>query len=179
MNSKQICQGLLETHGNFTRYLGSLSAEEWSYHPGDKWSAGQHLDHICRSVAAVNLALILPRWFLRWYVGMANRPSRSYEELVARYHQKLSEGGRASGRFVPAQVTLENREKKMKRLMAAAEKMGRRLTRYSEANLDKYILPHPLLGKLTIREMLYFTVYHVGHHQSTVTRQLDNKKAGQ
>jgi hypothetical protein len=27
------------------------------------------------------------------------------------------------------------------------------------------VLPHPLLGKLTIREMLYFTVYHGEHHR--------------
>lgn len=25
--------------------------------------------------------------------------------------------------------------------------------------------PHPLLGKLTLREMMFFTIYHVQHHE--------------
>ena len=31
-------------------------------------------------------------------------------------------------------------------------------------DLDVYILPHPLLGKVTLREMLYFTIHHNEHH---------------
>jgi hypothetical protein len=37
------------------------------------------------------------------------------------------------------------------------------------------ILPHPLLGKITIREMLYFTAYHVQHHENIIKRDLKNK----
>jgi hypothetical protein len=33
-------------------------------------------------------------------------------------------------------------------------------------------LPHPLLGKLTLREMIYFTIYHVQHHHKLVQNQL-------
>jgi hypothetical protein len=29
-------------------------------------------------------------------------------------------------------------------------------------------LPHPLLGKLTLREMLYFTAYHADHHRHSI-----------
>jgi hypothetical protein len=38
--------------------------------------------------------------------------------------------------------------------------------------LDLLILPHPLLGKLTLREMLYFTLYHVEHHEKQVLENL-------
>ena len=37
-----------------------------------------------------------------------------------------------------------------------------------EKELDQYMLPHPILGKVTYREMLYFTMYHVNHHYSLV-----------
>ena len=37
-----------------------------------------------------------------------------------------------------------------------------------EEDLDNYILPHPLIGKTTIREMLYFTIYHVQHHHKAI-----------
>jgi len=32
------------------------------------------------------------------------------------------------------------------------------------------LLPHPLLGKVTVREMLYFTIHHVQHHHALVER---------
>jgi hypothetical protein len=47
--------------------------------------------------------------------------------------------------------------------------LARRIDRFSETQLDQLILPHPLLGKLTLREMLYFTIYHVQHHQKQLT----------
>jgi hypothetical protein len=37
---------------------------------------------------------------------------------------------------------------------------------WSEAELDRYTLPHPLLGDLTMREMLCFTLYHNQRHIS-------------
>ena len=46
------------------------------------------------------------------------------------------------------------------------------VARFSEEELDQLILPHPLLGKLTLREMLYFTIYHVKHHEKTIQRNL-------
>ena len=42
--------------------------------------------------------------------------------------------------------------------------MARQTSQISEHKLDRCILPHPLLGKLTLREMIYFTIYHMEHH---------------
>jgi hypothetical protein len=100
--------------------------------------------------------------------GTANRKSRSYEELVARYHSKLKAGGRASGRFVPPPKT-DSVEKLSANLSKVVQALARRIDRFSETQLDQLILPHPLLGKLTLREMLYFTIYHVQHHQKQLT----------
>lgn len=38
------------------------------------------------------------------------------------------------------------------------------LEQWSEADLDRVRMPHPILGPLTVREMLFFTLYHDGHH---------------
>jgi hypothetical protein len=50
--------------------------------------------------------------------------------------------------------------------------LGRALGRWSEQELDRVTLPHPLLGKLTAREVAYFTVYHGRHHVEAVRRRL-------
>jgi hypothetical protein len=33
-------------------------------------------------------------------------------------------------------------------------------------------MPHPLLGKITAREMIYFTVYHSEHHVAATKKRL-------
>jgi len=48
------------------------------------------------------------------------------------------------------------------------------LRNWQDENLDEYLLPHPLLGKLTIREMLFFTLYHDQHHVNNVRQLLGN-----
>ena len=38
--------------------------------------------------------------------------------------------------------------------------------KWQENEMDLYQLPHPLLGNLTVREILYFTIYHNLRHAS-------------
>ena len=44
--------------------------------------------------------------------------------------------------------------------------------------LDHYLLPHPLLGKITLREMLFFSAYHIQHHTKfwKIARDLNDHK---
>jgi hypothetical protein len=43
---------------------------------------------------------------------------------------------------------------------------------WSERALDRFRLPHPALGQLTVREMLHFTLYHNLHHVENVAARL-------
>jgi len=54
----------------------------------------------------------------------------------------------------------------------AVNRLCARVRKYNEQQLDSYILPHPLIGKLTLREMLYFTLYHAEHHHKQTLRNL-------
>jgi hypothetical protein len=49
-------------------------------------------------------------------------------------------------------------------LKAENQKMVDFINKWKAADMEIYLLPHPLLGKLTIREMLLFTIYHIEHH---------------
>jgi len=42
------------------------------------------------------------------------------------------------------------------------------LENYTELELDSITIPHPLLGKLTIREMFYVMSYHPLHHKMQI-----------
>lgn len=43
---------------------------------------------------------------------------------------------------------------------------------WSERDLDRIRMPHPILGMLTTREMLFFTLYHNRHHVEAARRRL-------
>lgn len=169
MNKTELIQLLETNHNTFIQLMEGLSAADFEKQTTDKWTPGQQLEHILRSVSPVSLAFSLPGFVLRLVFGKANRPSRSYEALVAKYHAALQKGGKASGRFeVKKPVPVENRNSLLTALRRTVLQLNRLSAATSEADLDKYILPHPLLGKLTLREMLYFTAYHVQHHQCSV-----------
>jgi DinB superfamily len=168
MDRKAVHAALLVHHEAFIRCIQALPADQLNISHNGKWSPAQHLDHILRAVGPVNMALGLPMWLLRMAFGKPNRPPRTYEALVQRYHERLAAGGRASGRFVPPAVPSRSAERMSTALQDLVRTLNRRVGRWLEKDLDTTLLPHPLLGKLTLREMLYFTIYHVQHHQRLV-----------
>lgn len=168
MTIPEISDALRQKHADFLSLLAGMSDDALVQAPAGKWSAVQQLDHLRRSVRPVRLAFTLPRWLLGAWQGKPNRPGRTFEALVLRYQQKLASGGRASGAFVPPALAASACPALRKALQKEVDGLCGRLERMTEAQLDGYLLPHPLLGKLTLREMLYFTIYHVQHHQRIV-----------
>jgi hypothetical protein len=76
---------------------------------------------------------------------------------------------------VPDNQVVIGRESLIQKLNKAITDLCEKAANYSESDLDTYILPHPLLGKLTLREMLYFTTYHVQHHQELIKKYLEQQ----
>ena len=107
---------------------------------------------------------------LRLTFGKARRPSVTSDDLVARYRGLLEAGGTA-GRFAPSAQTDADRSTILDRLAAANAALIAAIGRWSDADLDRYQMPHPLLGKITVREMLFFTVYHQHHHMNVTSRR--------
>lgn len=143
----------------------------------DAWSPAQNLDHLIRSVRPVAQALRLPKWLLRLLFGRSPNPSRSYGAVCDEYLAKLAAGAEASGRYLPAgpnpaAAAGSAQEGLLQQWESVCSDLVAALSTWSEGDLDKHRLPHPLLGKLTVREMLFFTLYHIRHH---TTEKLDNK----
>jgi hypothetical protein len=115
----------------------------------------------------------LPKWLIKIIFGRSNRSGKTYDELINKYHLKLNDGGRASGRFIPKEVTSSEKNKIIDLLNSDLLSMTKNLKKFTETELDEIVLPHPLLGKITIREMMYFTIYHVEHHMNLTKRNID------
>jgi hypothetical protein len=163
-SKSEIAAALEEKVNAFNNFVAPMDKEKFETTPGGKWSVGQNLDHLIRAIRPLQLAYSLPKFILKMMFGKANRPSKSYEELVQKYKTKLAEGGRASGPFIPPVIVFEQKDSLIKKYDQQKLKLISKIEKQSEEDLDKYILPHPLLGKLTLREMLFFTIHHNEHH---------------
>lgn len=168
----EIIAALDEKVNMFNEHIATLDKQSFEASPAGKWSAGQNLEHLTRSMKPLLLAYSLPLFLLRLVFGKANRPSRSYEDLVIKYNAKLSAGGRASGPYIPPPVIYENKETLLANYTRMKDRLNRKIQSYREEDLDKYVLPHPLLGKLTLREMLFFTIYHNQHHLDLLKKRV-------
>ena len=167
----EIAQQLLTVENEFNRYCTSLTDEQFFYKPEGKWSPAQQVKHLITATNTACLAFTLPRFLVRLVGGKPNRKSRTYEELVAKYNLKLENGGRASGRYIPKPIPASyGKEKLLSHFTKAMNRLALAIKRkWDETWLDKYIAPHPLLGKITLQELCYFTIFHARHHLHNIT----------
>ncbi len=163
-------------HREAAELFAAFSPDDFFRRPEDGvWSPGENAVHLVKSVKAVAGGMGQPKLLLRGMFGTV-RGSESYAEVRDRYLQALAGGAVASGRFVPPATQADGAERSRSRALAGWKKAGEGLVKavgkWRESDLDKYRLPHPVLGKITVREMLFFTHYHDLHHLEIVRRQI-------
>ncbi|MDX1993056.1 MAG: DinB family protein [bacterium] len=139
------------------------------------WSPSGYVKHLILSLKPTAKGFNFPPEQLESTFGFAPAPSRTYQEVVVAYESLIEQGLRAelSDRLIPVAyrfpegVTDEQAyladtwDESNDRLIAA-------LDPWDEAALDRYQLPHPALGMLTLREMLFFTLHHNTRHWQDV-----------
>jgi DinB superfamily len=156
--------------------LGTMPIELFFAPQGNRWSPAEHARHLQKSSAPLIAALRLPAWLLRLRFGASHGPSRTSVALRADYQAALAAGGTA-GRFAPRPESSPmdpalRRGEILTHWFITNERVGQLLARWREDQLDAVLLPHPLLGNLTVREMAAFTVSHTAHHLTLVTQRL-------
>lgn len=142
----------------------------------DAWSPAENVRHLTKSMRAVTQGLRMPRLLLLLAFRGARRPSRSFDEMRSAHRARLAQGADA-GRFAPGpRPAPADAQAERAQIMAyhstAVEALSAGIGRWPERSLDRRQLPHPLLGSLTVREMLFFTLYHNQHHVETVGRRI-------
>lgn len=173
----EILRELRAVHVASSGFWDSIPSDRFFAPQGDAWSPCDHLRHLDTSIRAVRRGLGMPRIVLFGRFGLSLRPARSYAEVRDVYRGVLAAGGKASGRFVPSpqetpKEPAEVRRKLMERREETAAAFENAIEGWGEKALDRLVLPHPLIGRLTVREMLFFTLYHNTHHVETVARRL-------
>lgn len=171
-NKAYIAQEIQVAVRSFNELISGLQADQFEQSIEGKWSAGQDLAHLVKTAQIIGYSFILPKSLLKVLFGLSNRPSRSAEDLYNKYSENLSKGGKAPAAFIPKKI----KHCEQKRLIHQHEQYGnllvKRLNRFSESELDLYVMPHPLIGKVTLREMFCFSYLHSNHHLKTLKEKL-------
>lgn len=176
----EVIAALEEIHAEVDVYFRSLPVDVLVRRPeAEVWSPVENLIHLVKSVQSVSKGLDMPKLLLAILFRRpkaAPKTSRRYEGVVEIYHAALAAGGRASGPYVPKPFPQGDGEKVRARALAGWKKAGAamigKLDKWNEKSLDRYRLPHPLIGNLTVREILLFTLYHDRHHLESVRKRL-------
>jgi len=136
----------------------------------NKWTPAENISHLVNATKMTLLAYTLPKFLPALLYRKGKGKSRTYDEIVESYRQKLSAGAKASGLYVPKKINYD-RDKLSHQLLAEGEKLVQAIDeRWTEEQLDYYRIQHPILGKLTLRELAYFTVYHNIHHTEIIRK---------
>ncbi len=157
------------------RYLAAMPAAEFATPQGDRWSPADHVRHLAKSEFAIAKGLRVPRLMLRLTFGSPKGPSRRFLSLREDYRLALEAGGQA-GSFAPEARALPSdlegyQDEVIARWLKAHAEVMAGAKRWDENMLDRYAIKHPLLGKLTVREMLMFAHYHDSHHLNLLARR--------
>ena len=167
----ELFNALKDSNRRAANWFENIPAHDFFTRHGEEWSPSDNVDHIIRAVKPITMALKLPKITLQATFGKAEKPSMTYEELCQLYRDEIAKGAKASGRYLPNQETPTERAiEKKKELLDQWSKASADLVsvaeKWEEDDLDQYQLPHPIIGKLTVREMLFFTIYHNLRHAS-------------
>lgn len=169
MTKIEVTSKLKDAIAHYESFCLKMDKQEYFAKPVEKWSVSENTRHLMLAVSPVVLAFSLPKFILRLLFGKPNRNSRSFDELLAKYKGKLEAGGKASRPYIPnTQKDDVTKETELKKFLLLHARFVSKIDRWKDVDLDGYLLPHPLLGKITLREMLYFTTFHIQHHLETI-----------
>jgi hypothetical protein len=172
INTKSdLIHALKDSNQRAENWFSTMPAADFFTRSGDVWSPSDNVDHLIKAVKPITKALKLPKITLQAMFGKPEKPSMSYEELCKVYRDEIARGAQASGRYLPNQESpTEDAESRKQTLLdqwsRANVELLSVLEKWDIEDMDRYLLPHPLIGKLTVREMIYFTIYHNLRHAS-------------
>ena len=162
-------------------WFGELPVDHLFHRPPGAWSPLDDLRHLVRVNAALVKGLGYPGPVLRLRFGRPARAAWSYERLAVLYDALLTTGVKSPTPFEPRSGAVTDREayrdRALEQWRSVNEELLERVGSLTERRADRSALPHPGLGLLSLREMLYFTIHHDLHHLEVAKRRVRDAAA--
>ncbi len=171
-----VIRGIERMETDVRAFFAGLNPDVFFRKPPTGWSPAQNLNHFIKSLRPVRLSLRLPRATFLMFGTVA--ASGTPQDVIDRYLTVLASGFQAGLAFRPGgSDTTGSAESRAQNQMidrygGDCATLAGVVEKWSEGDLDRYRMPHPATGLLTVREMLYFTVFHPYHHMGKVRARL-------
>jgi len=163
MTKQELIVQFQHNHEELRDFINALPDNQFSSAHNGKWSPGQQLSHVYLCLKPISQALA-SKEFIQKKFGQISRPTMDYDTVISLYHKTLKNGGKAPDNFVPQHINTGDKAKLVQDLTELLETIKTQLNTYSDRELDTLVLPHPLLGNLTLNEMFYLMTQHATHH---------------
>lgn len=171
MKKQQIHNLINDKHQALIQFLNTHDDLKWNQGPEGKWTTGQHVIHLIQSTKPLNKALSVPKFILQYKFGKANRNARSYDEVVTRYLDKLAKvDGKITSPYSSKmpETPPTGKDELINELTKQKDILLKKLDKHSEKQLDKYLVPHPAMGRMILREIIMWSAYHTEHHHKSL-----------
>ncbi len=146
--------------------LSNSVKEEQFFHKNDKWSIAENLEHIRLSFLTSWKKMFWPKFIIRRLNGKPDHDSLPYEMLEESFQKKTEETQDPCKQYEPhIDPGTTNKEKMLDQFQGTYNRFMNEFRYYWEdEHIDHYQVSHPVLGKVTIRELLYFNLFHCWEH---------------
>ena len=176
MTKLDLQNNLVTDYLKFTSSFTEFTKQEFEYSYNGKWHAGQQLQHLILSIKPLVKAFGTPKEKLAQLFGTANRKHRELKEVLSLVEDQLPTGIKAPEYLLPENIKYSEKVNLQETLHSLIYELSRKIDHFSENELDKYCLKHPVLGLLTLREMLENALFHVEHHHRQIVKHLEKLK---
>lgn len=163
-HKEEITNAFRDRFNEVELLFSDMDEQTYLYSPEGRWSSGQHLQHLILATKPIISAINLPKFALKYKFGLTNRETRSYNQVYNKYTKGLAAGYSAVESVWPEEQLYNKKSEKIKTFSQLGQKLIKVCDKWSEKDLDRFILPHPAMGKMPIREILFFTEFHTLHH---------------
>lgn len=176
-NKSEIMTALQIQQLEIPAFLSSIQTKKFFDGSSEKWSVGHHIQHVTSAINRVGQGLLNAGVLPKREPATA---SRDFATMRETYLETLRNTPFETLRQLGSRVTLEEREdldayktQLISSFTSAIENFKTALENFDETNLEQLGMPHPVMGLLSSREMVFFTVFHNTHHQNGIQRLVD------
>ena len=179
LSIRELQNNLLNAQNSIGYFFKSIPEETFFSKPDGGWSPAENVRHLTTATFTTGLFIKKELHFLLNLFGKGNS-LKNLHQVRDEYLEKLSSGKKASGIFTPISLsffrTKEWQQKECEALEFSIQQIVGVLDHWTEEELDTTNIIHPILGIITVREILYFSLYHLYHHSSIVEKRLGINK---
>lgn len=155
-------------------YSGLTEAQRHARPIENKWTIAEEFDHVVRANSLFTSALKKDDAFFA-ELGEPDKAPMTRRQVIDLYNSRLTEfsGAGKVRPFKTKAIEDLDSEQMFHYWNLSSGKFRDRLNElWSEELLDRRYVPHPLLGKLVAREMMYFIIHHTKHHLDSLERKV-------